>query len=174
MTGIVVPVIEAPGAYDEAVKGMDGIIHAASPVRRIFDDPSEMIDPAVKGAIGILTSAAQFGKSVKRVVLTSSIVAVVSGSDRKDEIVYDEVRVLSSGILSLLINCTFLSLAGIARQFKRLNATERLQIRALCMLHRRLLQSALRGISSRKRSHLSTFLLFFPYTILAPLYMRWV
>lgn len=95
VTGIVVPVIEAPGAYDEAVKDVDGIIHAASPVRWTLGDPSEIIDPAVKGTVGILASAARFGKSVKRVVLASAIVAVVSISDQKDGIVYDEVRVIN-------------------------------------------------------------------------------
>lgn len=90
MTGIVVPVIEAPGAYDEAVKDVDGIIHAASPVVWTWESPSEVIDPAVKGATGILASAAKFGTKVKRVVLTSSTVAIVV-EDAKEGDVHDEV-----------------------------------------------------------------------------------
>lgn len=93
MTGVLVPVIEAPGAFDEAVKDVDGIIHVASPVAFAPEDPSEVIDPAVKGSVGILTSAAKFGKNVKRVVFTSSMAATapVLASDCK-EIVYNEVR----------------------------------------------------------------------------------
>lgn len=57
VTGVIVPNIEAPGAYDEAVRGVDAIIHTASPVVWDWEDPSEIIDPAVKGATGILASA---------------------------------------------------------------------------------------------------------------------
>jgi len=89
VTGIVVPSIEAPGAYDEVVKDVDGIIHAASPVIWTWESPSEVIDPAVKGATGILASAAKFGTKVKRVVLTSSGVAVAA-EDAKEGDVDDE------------------------------------------------------------------------------------
>lgn len=88
VSGIIVPDIQAPGAYDEAVKDVDGIIHTASPVPSKFDDPSEIIDPAVKGVTGILASAAKFGKNVKRVVMTASALAVVGEEPRE----YDEVR----------------------------------------------------------------------------------
>lgn len=90
VSGVVVPDIEAPGAYDEAVKDVDGIIHAASPVVWKWEDPSEIIDPAVKGATGILVSAAKYGKNVKRVVLTSSAVAIVMEGQKEGD-VYDEV-----------------------------------------------------------------------------------
>jgi hypothetical protein len=39
-------------------------------------DPSEVIDPAVNGGTGILTSNANFGTKVKRVVFVSSLVTV--------------------------------------------------------------------------------------------------
>lgn len=93
VTSVVVPNIEAPGAYDEAVKDVDGIVHAASPVIFSWDDPSQVIDPAVKGAIGILTSAHKYGKNVKRVVLTSSKVAIVMENELEEDTdgkVYDE------------------------------------------------------------------------------------
>lgn len=89
VTGIVVPLMDAPGAYDEAVKDVDGIIHCASLATWKFEYPSELIEPAIKSSVGILTSAAQFGKNVKRVIYTSSAAAIV-GPGRKD-IVYDEV-----------------------------------------------------------------------------------
>lgn len=82
VTGVIVPVIEAAGAYDEAVKGVDGIIHSASPVVFGAPDPQDVIKPAVEGATGILQSAAKYGKNVKRVVLTSSALAVsVTGNE---------------------------------------------------------------------------------------------
>lgn len=96
MSGVVVPVIEAAGAYDEAVKNVDGIIHVASPVTFDWQDPSEVIEPAVKGTTGILESAAKFGDKVRRIVITSSSGAVAL-EDKKEGVVYDEVRVVSIG-----------------------------------------------------------------------------
>lgn len=56
-------------AYDEAVKGADGIIHLASPVDITnTGDPQLVIQPAVKGVTGILDSVAKNGQNVKRVV----------------------------------------------------------------------------------------------------------
>lgn len=95
MTGVMVPNIEGPGAYDEAVKDDDGTIHAAFPVIFSWDDPSQVIDPAVKGATGILTSALKHGRNVRRVVLTSSKVAIVMESELGETTegkVYDEVK----------------------------------------------------------------------------------
>lgn len=89
VSGIIVRDIGAPGAYDDAVEGVDGIIHAASPVTLILDDPSDVIGPAVNGAVGILTSAAKFGKNVKRVVLTSSSSAI-SSKDGEEQALYNE------------------------------------------------------------------------------------
>ncbi|KAI0061159.1 D-lactaldehyde dehydrogenase [Artomyces pyxidatus] len=73
-----VPDIEKDGAYDEAVKGVDGIIHTASPVVFSWEDPEEIIGPAVRGATGILKSAQKFGTNVKRVLVTSSTVSILA------------------------------------------------------------------------------------------------
>lgn len=55
-----------PGAYDQALKGIEGIINVASPVDiNNPGDPSLVIDPAVNGVKGLLNS---MGPSVKRVV----------------------------------------------------------------------------------------------------------
>ncbi|KAK2464723.1 hypothetical protein APHAL10511_003299 [Amanita phalloides] len=45
------------GAFDEAVKGVDAILHLAAPVLKKFNHPKEVIDPAVNGTLGILRSA---------------------------------------------------------------------------------------------------------------------
>ena len=75
---IVVPDILADGAYDEAVKGVQYIIHCASPLTSGITENFEekLISPAVRGTIGILESA-QRSSQVQRVVITSSIVAAL-------------------------------------------------------------------------------------------------
>ncbi|VDB82643.1 unnamed protein product [Peniophora sp. CBMAI 1063] len=70
--------ITAPGAFDEAVKGIEVVVHTASPVHWLAKEPSEIIDPAVNGTLSILHSVLEYGKDVKRVVFTSSIQAVWS------------------------------------------------------------------------------------------------
>ncbi|KAJ7490832.1 D-lactaldehyde dehydrogenase [Mycena latifolia] len=74
---ILVPDITQEGAFDEAVKGVDAIEHTASPFHYNIDDPAELFEPAIKGTVGILESALKYGKSVKRVVVTSSVAAVI-------------------------------------------------------------------------------------------------
>lgn len=89
VTAVIVPDIEKPGAYDKAVVGVDGLLHMASPVQFSWEDPKEVIGPAVNGATGILKSVANHGAGIKRVVLTSSSVAIVSPAGQPDQ-VYDE------------------------------------------------------------------------------------
>jgi len=74
---VVVEDITKEGAFDEAVKGVDGIEHTASPFHLNCDDPKEFIEPAVKGTVGVLQSALKYGSGVKRVVVTSSCAAVL-------------------------------------------------------------------------------------------------
>ncbi|GKB29781.1 tetraketide alpha-pyrone reductase 1-like protein [Tanacetum coccineum] len=65
------------GSFDSAVKGCVCVFHTASPVQLTVDDPqAQLIDPAVKGALNVLKSASKVS-SLKRVVFTSSIFAVV-------------------------------------------------------------------------------------------------
>ncbi|KAG8923398.1 methylglyoxal reductase (NADPH-dependent) gre2 [Tulasnella sp. 418] len=65
------------GAFDEAVKGIDGIAHTASPVSLTADEPNELIIPALHGTLSILESAKKYGSDVKRVVVTSSLAAAL-------------------------------------------------------------------------------------------------
>jgi nucleoside-diphosphate-sugar epimerase len=83
---VVVPDLAAPGAFDEAVQGVSYIIHTASPVPAFGarDEVSEenlakaFVEDAVQSNLSILESASKAGdKSVKRVVLTSSAVAII-------------------------------------------------------------------------------------------------
>jgi nucleoside-diphosphate-sugar epimerase len=75
-----VPDLLAPGAFDEAVKDVDYILHLASPIPEpdspaTIDVKKDYVEPAMKGTLGILESAAK-SPSVKRVVITSSIVVL--------------------------------------------------------------------------------------------------
>ncbi|KAG2445702.1 hypothetical protein HXX76_000309 [Chlamydomonas incerta] len=69
----------AEGSFDAAVSGCEYVLHTASPFN-IKVPPSQsralLIDPAVKGVENVL-AAVERSPSVKRVVLTSSIAAVV-------------------------------------------------------------------------------------------------
>ncbi|KAL2940746.1 Tetraketide alpha-pyrone reductase 1 [Bienertia sinuspersici] len=79
------------GSFDSAISGCHGVFHLASPVHLTVKDPqAEVLDPAIKGTLNVLTSCKKF-PSVKRVVLTSSMAAVVfTGKPRSPEVVVDE------------------------------------------------------------------------------------
>ncbi|GAD93931.1 hypothetical protein NECHADRAFT_52490 [Paecilomyces variotii No. 5] len=78
---VLVPDIIVPHAHDEAVKGVQYIIHCASPMHPENSTGTEdevFIQPAVQGSVGMLTSALAYARStLKRVVITSSIVAII-------------------------------------------------------------------------------------------------
>ncbi|TCD64950.1 methylglyoxal reductase (NADPH-dependent) gre2 [Steccherinum ochraceum] len=73
---IVVEDITKACAFDEAVKDVDGIFHAAASFHLHAEEPSELITPAVEGTVGILHSALKHGNKVKRVIQMSSIAAI--------------------------------------------------------------------------------------------------
>ncbi|KAJ3501157.1 hypothetical protein NMY22_g19021 [Coprinellus aureogranulatus] len=60
------------GAFDEAVKDADAILHLASPLPSPSPDPQATIRPAVDGTVGVLKSALKNGTNLKRIVITSS------------------------------------------------------------------------------------------------------
>ncbi|KAK0460571.1 D-lactaldehyde dehydrogenase [Desarmillaria tabescens] len=74
---VIVDDMSKDGAFDEAVKGVDAILHTASPVQLNADDPQELIIPAVKGTVGMLISAAKYGSSIQCIVVTSSCAAIL-------------------------------------------------------------------------------------------------
>ncbi|XP_076940838.1 phenylacetaldehyde reductase-like [Bidens hawaiensis] len=72
--------LSVQGSFDAAVNGCLCVFHTASPVLALVNDPqAQLIDPAVKGTLNVLKSAAKV-RSLKKVVLTSSMAAVVFGS----------------------------------------------------------------------------------------------
>ncbi|KAL3631328.1 Tetraketide alpha-pyrone reductase 2 [Castilleja foliolosa] len=60
-------------SFDEAVEGVDGVFHTASPVLVPYDNniKANLIDPCIKGTLNVLKSCKKYSR-VKRVVLTSS------------------------------------------------------------------------------------------------------
>ncbi|KAF8322637.1 NAD(P)-binding protein [Clavulina sp. PMI_390] len=87
LSGMIVTDITAPGAFDVAVSEVDAVIHTASPARHTYDDLWEdIINPAVNGVVGMLSSAMKTGKNVKRIIFTSSANTI----QEEGQEVYDE------------------------------------------------------------------------------------
>jgi nucleoside-diphosphate-sugar epimerase len=75
---VVVENIAVPGAFDEAVKGVDGVIHTASPFTlQVKDNKRDILDPAINGTLNILKAIEEHGTTVKRLVVTSSFAAIL-------------------------------------------------------------------------------------------------
>jgi nucleoside-diphosphate-sugar epimerase len=86
---VVVEDVAAPNAFDRAVQStpaFDGIIHSASPFHfNIEDAKKDILDPAINGTTNILTAAAEYAPSVRRIVITSSLGAMLSMPTHPDE-----------------------------------------------------------------------------------------
>jgi nucleoside-diphosphate-sugar epimerase len=68
--------LTAEGSFDKGFEGATYVFHMASPVLMQSTDPQrEIVDPAVNGTLNVL-KAAEKTRTVKRVVMTSSIVAI--------------------------------------------------------------------------------------------------
>ncbi|KAM0748260.1 putative D-lactaldehyde dehydrogenase [Meredithblackwellia eburnea MCA 4105] len=81
---VVVPDMTVEAAWAEAIKGVEGVVHVASPVdsSQVKDVKKDQLDPAINGTLRILESAAN-EPSVKVVVLTSSAVAFMDPANLK-------------------------------------------------------------------------------------------
>eukprot|EP01010_Urceolus_cornutus_P000585 NODE_1104_length_1104_cov_8.383886_g845_i0.p1 GENE.NODE_1104_length_1104_cov_8.383886_g845_i0~~NODE_1104_length_1104_cov_8.383886_g845_i0.p1 ORF type:complete len:348 (-),score=116.47 NODE_1104_length_1104_cov_8.383886_g845_i0:59-1048(-) len=81
-----------PDSFDAALQGCEGCFHTASPffiAKDGADLQKEFVDPAVKGTTSVLAACSK-AKSVKRLVLTSSIAAMVEFPPNPFGIVYNE------------------------------------------------------------------------------------
>lgn len=75
----IVPDIRTKGAFDEAVKGVDGVVHTASPfVLSGVQQEKGLLIPAIEGTKSILLSISAHAPQVKRVVVTSSFAAILN------------------------------------------------------------------------------------------------
>lgn len=78
LTFAIVPDLAATGAFDEAVQGVDGVIHTASPfVMQVGNNERDLLEPAIKGTTSILQAVQKHAPQVTRVVITSSFAAIV-------------------------------------------------------------------------------------------------
>lgn len=104
LTSIIVPDITAPGAYDDAVQGVEYVIHVASPLAgntQGDDLDASFLQPAIRGSVGMLESAAK-NPEIRKVVITGSVLALASVPNlAKGEIITGRIRP------SLLLYSTF-------------------------------------------------------------------
>jgi dihydroflavonol-4-reductase len=71
-----IDLLDEPSKWQEVMKGVTIVVHVASPFPIAQpQDENELIKPAVEGTLKVFNAA--FDEKVKRVVLTSSIVAVI-------------------------------------------------------------------------------------------------
>ncbi|KAI4384661.1 hypothetical protein MLD38_002783 [Melastoma candidum] len=79
------------GSFDAVVQGCIGVFHTASPVLFTCTDPKvEIIDPALKGTLNVLSSCAKVS-TIKRVVVTSSMASVIyTGRPLTPDVMVDE------------------------------------------------------------------------------------
>jgi nucleoside-diphosphate-sugar epimerase len=76
-----------PSVWPAAVADCDYVLHVASPyfLRNPKDAEAELYRPAVEGTLNVLRAASEAARPPKRVVVTSSIAAMVNGhSDTRD------------------------------------------------------------------------------------------
>lgn len=79
---VVVEDLLREGAFDGALKGIDGVVHVASPLTKQTDKYiEEVVEPARQMTMVLLKSAAKIDK-IKRVVITSSVVVLDIESKR--------------------------------------------------------------------------------------------
>ncbi|KZV66778.1 D-lactaldehyde dehydrogenase [Peniophora sp. CONT] len=93
---IIVGDVLKEGAFDDAVQGMDIIMHTLSPLFQ-SNEPDMIIPPAVAGTIGLLKSAQKHQNTIRRVVITGSICAVLSWPTDEPR-VYEETSVNETSV----------------------------------------------------------------------------
>ncbi|KAJ6603202.1 NAD-P-binding protein [Mycena vulgaris] len=80
----------APGAFDDAVKGCDIIVHVASPnVPEVTDNEADILIPAIRGTRNLLDST-KTEPRIRRVVFTSTLAALADTSQVEPGKVYTE------------------------------------------------------------------------------------
>lgn len=77
-TYVIADDLETPGVFDNAVKGVDGVLHTASPFHMDAEGKAQtaLINPALKGTKSVLASIAKEPK-IQRVVITSSFASII-------------------------------------------------------------------------------------------------
>lgn len=74
----IVPDMAQSNAFDEAVKGVDGIIHTATPFQiQVQDNERDLLRPAIEGTVNLLIATKKYAPQVRRIVLISSFAAML-------------------------------------------------------------------------------------------------
>lgn len=74
----IVPDIASANAFDEAIKGVTGVIHTASPfILSATDNEREILLPAINGTLNVLNAAQKYNPDISRVVITSSFASIL-------------------------------------------------------------------------------------------------
>ncbi|CDO69082.1 hypothetical protein BN946_scf184992.g31 [Trametes cinnabarina] len=81
---VVIPDARKEGAHDDALKDVDAILHVASPTILNPKHPDDDVRPAIQSTLSLLQSAFKHRDTVKRVVITSSVVALAPLADPGD------------------------------------------------------------------------------------------
>ncbi|KAL3444392.1 NAD(P)-binding protein [Aspergillus insuetus] len=70
--------IAVPGAFNDAVKGVTGVIHTASPFAlEVADNEKDLLQPAIQGTLNIVEAVAEYGSGVRRVIVTASFASML-------------------------------------------------------------------------------------------------
>ncbi|CAF9939878.1 MAG: methylglyoxal reductase (NADPH-dependent) gre2 [Heterodermia speciosa] len=81
LTFAIVPDVASPGAFNDAVKDVDGVIHTASPFAvEVEDNERDLLQPAIKGTTEIIQAVHTYAPQVKRIVITSSFASILDTS----------------------------------------------------------------------------------------------
>ncbi|OBA24048.1 NAD(P)-binding protein [Metschnikowia bicuspidata var. bicuspidata NRRL YB-4993] len=84
----VVPKLEAPGAFDQALEKHPEVsvfLHTASPVSfNVQDVEKELLLPAVEGTKNVFSAIKAHGSQIKHVVVTSSVAALLNPARNQD------------------------------------------------------------------------------------------
>lgn len=80
------------GAFTQAMQGCDIVYHTASPfILGVKDPQKDLVDPAEKGTANVLNTAVKT-HSVKRVVVTSSVVAMCTDAIDTHQVSHDGIN----------------------------------------------------------------------------------
>ncbi|KAE8381147.1 hypothetical protein BDV26DRAFT_301952 [Aspergillus bertholletiae] len=83
----IVPDITVSGCFDEALQGVEYVLHLASPLPT--PDSEDLVTPARRGTINILESAAKVS-SIKKVVITGSALSLVPLGEPRNGLIVRE------------------------------------------------------------------------------------
>ena len=76
----------SPNSYESAMEGCEIVFHTASPFVMDSKDPQgEVIDPALEGTRNVLSTVEKI-KTVKKVILTSSVAAIYGNAEDAEDI----------------------------------------------------------------------------------------